>query len=174
LLENPAYREQFIGRCADLLNSTLNSSNVIARVDEYASLLEPEMTRETSRWIKDNAHPGQWNENVESMRAFARRCPDQLRQFVVDQFSLTGLGTLRISISGPAEARIGVNSIRPSNFPWEGVYFQGTPVRLEALPAVGQSFLHWQLPGGGVDTNPVLTWTLQPGVTEIMALFAGP
>ena len=50
MLESDVFRERFVQRCADLLNSLFRSDRVVARIDEMAAVIRPEMGRHLARW----------------------------------------------------------------------------------------------------------------------------
>ena len=55
----------------------------------------------------------------------------------------------------PANAgKIKISTVSPDTYPVSWVYFDGLPVRIEAIPNPGYRFLHWE-------PNPLITDTLQ-------------
>ncbi len=38
---------------------------------------------------------------------------------------------------------IHISTITPDTYPWQGVYFNGIPVKIEAVANEGYNFLHW-------------------------------
>lgn len=143
LLENEEYRDYFINRFADLLNTTLHPQHVIAKIDSLASIIEPDIPLEMARWSSEwGGSVGEWKTNVEKLRDFARQRPDYVRQQIIDKFGL--MGTALLTIEPPAgEGTVRVNTILPRNYPWQGTYFQGVPVKLQAEPAPGYKFAGW-------------------------------
>lgn len=49
-MKNPEFRDKFLRRVAELKNGVLSDENVLARIDAYEALLEPEIARERARW----------------------------------------------------------------------------------------------------------------------------
>ncbi len=49
-MENKEFRQKFLARLSELLETTLSDENVLARIDYYTELLEPEVERERERW----------------------------------------------------------------------------------------------------------------------------
>jgi len=146
LLENREYRGYFINRFADLLNTTFNPENVIAKIDALASIIEPDIPLEIARWSGEwGGSFEEWLANVEKLRDFARRRPHYLRQYIVDAFGLIGIASLTIEPPS-GEGSVKVNTIMPTSYPWHGTYFQGIPVTLQAQPAPGYEFAGWSDP----------------------------
>lgn len=79
LLQNDAFRTQFLQRADELLNTVLAPEAVIGQIDMLAAAIEPGIGFENGRW--DDASPNaEWAANVEQLRDFARRRPDIMRQ----------------------------------------------------------------------------------------------
>jgi hypothetical protein len=151
LLGNPGFRERFLSRTADLLNTTLTPPFVIALIDDLAAGIESDIVYETSRWsVSSN-----WAANVEELRDFARRRPDFVRQHMVESFDLAGTATL--TFEPPAGGGyVAVNGSLLDDLPWRGIYFQGIPVQIAAVPAPGYRFTGWE--DADLPRTPVVTW----------------
>ena len=70
LFKNQQFRSAFVAKLGEMVKSTWNEENVIARINEYHDLLAPEMARNASRW---GFTMDSWEKEVELMRSFARR-----------------------------------------------------------------------------------------------------
>ena len=160
LLENPTFAERFFSRTADLLNTTLASTSVIAHIDALAAELEPDITYETVRWSSSV----DWRSNIEDLRDFARRRPDFVRQHMVERFNLKGTAQLILAPPTSGSGTVAVNDILIQSLPWQGVYFQGTPVQVTAAPTPGYRFAGWDPP----DLPQTPTITLIPGITQTL------
>lgn len=67
LMRNPDFREKFLSRLGELLETTLSNENVIATIDSYEELLAPEVARERGRW---NGSYAGWQRDVQRLRSF--------------------------------------------------------------------------------------------------------
>jgi hypothetical protein len=154
LLGNSGFRERFLSRAADLLNTTLAPSSVVDRIDALAAALEPDVVYEASRWsVSSN-----WAANVEELRAFARRRPDFVRQHMVESFDLTGTAALTFEPPAGGGGHVAVNGFLLDDLPWQGVYFQGIPIQIVAMPAPGNRFAGWE--GADLPQTASIAWTV--------------
>lgn len=146
LLQNPQFKNQFLARLADLLNTAFTSENMLAEIDQLAGALEADISYETRRWPGS----GDWGASVEDMREFARQRPDILRSQTIETFDLPGTAMLTINRPDGAHGTITINDnapLRSEDLPWQGVYFQGTDNQLTAVPDPGYRFAGWGSPG---------------------------
>lgn len=66
LLRNKAYKEAFINRYAELLNTTFLPSNLTAILDDMAAQIEPEVANNAERWGKPSY--SEWKNEVAYLR----------------------------------------------------------------------------------------------------------
>ena len=154
LLENRVFRDRFVSRVADLLNTTLAPASVIAHIDTLAGALEPDVSYELARW----SCLANWGSNVEGLRDFARRRPDYVREQTVQAFQLSGIAQLTFGAPAGGQGHVAINGTLVRDLPWQGTYFRGVPVRVTAVPAPGYRFAGWDLPE--VPQTPVITLTI--------------
>lgn len=50
LLENNEFKEEFISRFADLMNSYFHSNRVVSKINSMKTVLEPELPEHIFRW----------------------------------------------------------------------------------------------------------------------------
>lgn len=67
LIRNPEFRQRFLERLSYHMEHTLSNENVLATIDYYQQLLEPEVARERARW---GGTVGGWNWQVNRLRNF--------------------------------------------------------------------------------------------------------
>ncbi len=176
LLNHQAFRQEFLARLADAMNSVFHPSRLIARVDALAAELEPEIARHLDRWRPEATFywpvPPDleaWRQEVEKLRVFVRERPAAMRRQVIEHFGLAGEAQVRVRVSDPALGRVRVNSLRlpAGTAEWTGAYFRGVPVELEALPAAGVEFAGWdEWPGA-----PALVRLVPEGDLAVTARF---
>lgn len=140
MLVNEAFRNRFINRIADMLNTVLLPQNVIRLIDEIQSVIKNEKERDYNRW-KNLVHFVEPGSQIAFLKEFAEKRPDYLRKEIAEHFELPGTSSLTLNVSG--NGIIMVNTIRADAFPWTGIYFQNIPVTLTAVPLPGHRFIGW-------------------------------
>lgn len=161
LLQNTEFRNQFINCFADQLNTSFIPERVLEVINDFETILSPEMLEHTDRWqyIKNTAT---WSKNVQVIKNYARNRPSKIINFIVDKFSTNGVtGTANITLNtDPEKGYIKINTIDiksttpgvkdPGN--WTGVYFTGIPVAITPIAEEGYVFDHWEGITGEGDT----------------------
>jgi len=160
LLKNEAFRNVFINRQADFLNTIFRPDVVTATIVAMRDTLEPLMAEHIARWGYPRSMDA-WKAHIRDVMVdFAEKRPAYLRQHYVEYFGLPGVAEIRLHMPRNYSGSIRVNSIvvdaeapgvfhTSRLFPWRGIYFQGVPVEIEALPAPGLTFSRWEgLPPG--------------------------
>ncbi len=140
LLANPQFRNLFISRTADLLNTTLDTPNVLANIEKIVAELEPDIAYEQQRWDID----AEWDDIVTHMRNFAEQRPDIMREQTVESLELAGTATVSFAQADGEPGWIMVNDGQLHSLPWQGIYFQDSLVRLQAIPEPGYAFSGWE------------------------------
>ena len=145
LLENEDFRKEFVTRLAGHLNTTFSTDSVIAAIDYLHNEIAHGMEEHTQRWFWPTTVAA-WNREAESAREFARNRPDAFREHAVDFFSLDGTANLSVSVNDPegGQVEVGHLTLEGSENPWTGIYFQGVPLPIRAVPAPGYSFAGWE------------------------------
>lgn len=67
MLQHPDFRAKVLQRFAELNRTTLSNEHVLALIDQFQALLEPEAARDRERWALDL---GSWYSRVDELRAF--------------------------------------------------------------------------------------------------------
>lgn len=177
LLKNGEFRNRFINRFADRLNSSFHADRVLERIDSIQQEIAPEIERHTSIWGQTKiagesivSSPAEWNVNVDRLRAFARERPEFVRQHITDFFRLGGKANVQLSNQNPEGGKLLINEMDlPQNdVPWTGVYFEGVPITVTAVPKEGFLFSGWsELNGSASSVTLNLT-----GNVSLSAAFA--
>ncbi len=155
MLKNDDFKRDFVSRFADLLNSAYLPGRVGELITAYQQEIEAEMGEHIMRWSVPSSVGG-WNNLVNDMRNFANERPRRQWDHLMDFFSLPDTGYVRVDVSDPAQGYIRLNSLDINEktpgigkevYPWSGTYFEGVPVRLEAVPYGDFTFSHWEVNG---------------------------
>jgi hypothetical protein len=176
LLNNTGFRDKFITRYADLLNTTFSANHLIHVIDSIGNLLAPEMEEHINRWRRP-VTVEEWNHNVQVLRDFATQRPDYQFDHLKQKFGLSNPVNLTLNLSHDTHGYIRTNTvdIKPSTmgvpatpYPWTGQYFPGIPLELEAHPMPGYMFSHWS--GASSASTSKITLILT-GNTQLTAHF---
>ena len=173
-LDNASFRNAFINRFADQMNTTYMPERIVSFIDEKERSLAPEMEEFFERWGgKKEGLQEKWQAEIADMRAFAENRPAYIRQFIIDQFNLNGSAELIVHID-EGKGSVIVNSLEIGNsagdaalFTWRGNYFDGVPITITAVPQAGYRFSHWE---GSDENEPFLTLNLGAGL-ELTPVF---
>jgi hypothetical protein len=177
LLENPDFKNKFITRFADVLNSTYHPTRVTAKVQQLRDEIAPEMAEQIVRW-KAPFEMAEWNYFVGKRFTFATERPAYQRDHIRAQFGITNNINVTVSVSNPTHGFIKVNTIEisdvtvgiPANpYPWTGVYFSGIPVKLKAIAKPGYMFSHWTGASTATTDEITITSNLAFSVTAVFA-----
>lgn len=143
LLQNKGFRDAFVSRFADRMNSTFDSTYVINRIDKMANNIKPALPRHWERW---NLTEKRWQKEVDRMKEFARKRAGFMRQFLREMFPNIGQNVhLHIGVQGKGEVKL--NKVISIKDTFHGIYFQNLPVEVFARPSFGTQFSHWKLDG---------------------------
>lgn len=166
LLVNSQFKVDFINRYADLLNSNFLSKQLIASINKTSANYTSEIQQHVERWrypsvandllSRSAEAPStiKWNTIVSDLLNFANQRADKTRKQFMTYFSLTDTVKVTLNVNDTAMGKIKINSlyidkylIRNTNlvYPWTGVYFDGNPIKLEAIAYPGYKFSHWNL-----------------------------
>lgn len=165
LLENPKFRSQFLNRFADHLNVSLQPERVLTRIEEFYRQYQPEMPRHTERW---GQNLGRWEKEVEALRTFARKRPAFMWRHLGETFEPGSPVALELAVSKGGE--IVVNRHLQVHNVFQGWYFASIPVDVEAIPAYGYRFSHWEGTTAG-QHNPSMKISLARGAVRLQAVF---
>ncbi len=146
LLENTSYRDHFVNRFADLLNSTFLPERVNKEIDLKRDAISYEMTNHLQRW-KAGSQSG-WVSRVQQMKTFANARPGYVFTHITQKFGIQTAQMVTVNTDSVA-GTIQLNTLKLNKFPWKGKYFPNVPITLTAIPNAGYRFLKWE----GVTTN---------------------
>lgn len=154
LLENEDFRNGFVNRFGDLLNSIFRTGYMTAFLDELKKETEPEMSRHISRWNYPATDMDEWGSNIARMIRFAERRPEYQVNHILDYFGLDGTFSLTLDVNDPDAGTVLVNRLlleaggllpetEGNIFPWNGSYFKGIPLPVKAIAGPGHEFIRW-------------------------------
>lgn len=163
LLTNGEYREKFVGRFCDLLNSHFRPRRIEAYLDRWIGEVRSVLRRDWERW---EGGPASFWGDVDTIRGFLRERPRWILKHFRERFELGPLRSIEVDSSGPGRVRVGGLTDVPT--PWRGEYFDGLVLEIEAVPEPGARFVGWEPEHYG--TNPAQQVTVTPDL-HLRAVF---
>ena len=139
LLANSQFKRDFINRFADRFNVEFSPAVVTAYIDSLANDISDEIVYHNRKWKAI----GNWKENVNAMKTFARNRPQYMRDYIRSRFSVGNDVSLTVNVSDSNAGYVQLNSLIIDEFPWKGTYFAWNPIVLRAIPAQGYRFVRW-------------------------------
>ena len=130
-------------------------------------MLVPEINRHSNKWSIPNA--SFWNVNIEELKYFAQNRPAYMRGFIQDVFTLNQQHNLQVSTLPSKSGIIKLNSLQITDSNWNGIYFEGVPVKLRAIPLAGYKFHSWVIEEQTI-TSPEIEINLEE-YTAVRAIF---
>jgi hypothetical protein len=164
LLQNPAFRDEFIQRSAACLNTFFQPALTLAATDSLKTLLQFQMPRHIGRW-QTPPSVQQWQANVGLIKTFLEKRPAYYRQHLKELFGKTDSVLLSMQIIG--QGKVVLSGVAFSEH-MQGHFFKNTQIRLQAQAAPGYRFVAWQ---GLGSSDPDFHMT-PLGDTAFAAIFA--
>ena len=161
LWSNMDFRNYFVSRYANLLNTTFRPERLARIVNEAASAIAPEVERHFRRWGRATTK-AQWQMAVNTVLVQYTATRHAVSwTHLNDSFALGGTGTLTVRNADAAGTGGGftVNGIAietatdgvTNRAAWTGTFFRSLPVPIQAVPDAGYVFDGWV---GTAVTNP--------------------
>ncbi len=156
LLKNEQFRNDFITRYLDQLNTAFHPERLTREVLRVAGVIEPEMGEHLERWFSGRNwhHFDRWKDLINNrLLPFAEQRPEYAREHLKEFFNLGHRYRLTVDVSDPAAGFVQVNTVNITNhtpgvedvqWPWMGIYYEDVPVLLAAHPMPGYRFSHWE------------------------------
>lgn len=168
LLNNDDFKDQFINRFADMLNSTFVVERIIDVIDDMAAVIADDIAEHIDRWgtVPSLHH---WRSQIEGIKSYVHERPEHQIKHMKDYFSLSGTYELTVRQSlTQGSVRVNTIDIVPHTpgitnaAQWRGTYFNDVPLELTAMPQEGYRFKHWKGLDGLVDDATLSTVSIVP------------
>jgi len=142
MLKNTEFRNAFINRYADFLNTRFTTNRAFAVLADIEAEMLPEMKRHMGRW---NQRFYKWEDQLDTIRTFFQLRPGRARQHIRSEFNLPIAYKLNLDVYPTGGGRMKLTAIEVTDA-FEGTYFPTVPVQIEAIPAQGYMFDSWSDP----------------------------
>ncbi|GGN01617.1 hypothetical protein GCM10010967_40070 [Dyadobacter beijingensis] len=181
LLPNTTFRNKFINRYADLINTHFQPQRLLDQINVCKNLIYNEMSENIKRWNRPSSF-ATWESNVNLMVNFANNRPGVARSHIQSQFNLSqGTRQITVNVSNAAHGYVRVNTIdiipttlgvSANPYPWVGTYYKDVNITLTAVPKPGFKFLQWEnLSNGAVLNTPTIEFA-PSSLSNYRAVFA--
>ncbi len=168
---NLLFKTYFVNRYADLINTTLSLNNYRANYAYIKNKLDYDMPKEITRWGNYASMQG-WYDGINYIDTFVRKRTVSARNQIQTDFSLNNQVNLTLNVNPVGAGVVKLNTIIPTSFPWKGVYFDGVPITVTAVPNPGFTF-DSMVVNGSVNTNKSLTKNLTQKSNTITFYYNG-
>jgi hypothetical protein len=152
LIENLEFRNKFVNRYADEMNTRFLPSDVVQHFNDIYEVILDEVPDHIERW---NSEDDPYN-YVELMINFAVNRPEYAKQHILSELDLPNYHKVSLENSTPNFGFVRVNNNLKIQEPvWNGDYFEEVPITLKAVPEFGYAFSHWS--GANNSTDEEIT-----------------
>ncbi len=140
MLHSHEFRNSFINRFADLLNTVLSPAEVQQTLTAIIKRIESEMPRNLQRWYRSVA---EIPKRIAWMEAFIKARAPIVRRHILEEFDLADTNRISFDVNIHQSGRLRISTLEIEDFPWRGIYFKGVPIAVEAIPNPGFVFSGW-------------------------------
>ena len=173
LLDNADFRQAFVVRFCDQLNTAYSRAHVTNRWAQWVALVAPEMDEHAARWRQ----PTNWSSECDRIRAYGEQRTEAVWGHVRNYFGLAAPVDLTLAVTNAAAGFVRLNALDLdagtagfAGYPWTGAYFTNYPVALAAQARPGFQFVEWRRDGAPFDTNAIIEVALA-GAVQYEAVF---
>lgn len=174
-IQNETYKNYFINRFADLMNSSYLTDTLLAAEQAMYDKMAPEMPNEYARWGDPFNIEGQMDEFTDRHETFRDQLAcrsDNVREDIIEEFDLVKEVEIQLDVYPASSGHIQINTIEPPYYPWTGIYFDGVPIQITAVADSGYVFQYWMPNPLIIDTlSPEQTISVDVDLTDFTAVF---
>lgn len=148
-ITNPRFHDHFINRFADVMNSAYLNDRILGIAQEAYDLTRPEMGLQFQRWSSSDTTVAlaTYEANHEAFLSDLEQRTPVMRDHIQEFFSLPRQLDVTLDVEPAGTGSIRISTLHPDTYPWQGVYFDGVPVKIEAVANEGYFFSHWTANG---------------------------
>lgn len=152
-IQNDEFKNYFINRYADIMNTAYLPDHLVDTEQGIFDQVYPEMDNQFAKWGNPWDVPAQmtdfYNRHIELQNELMCR-GDQVRDDIQNGFALPQQVDVTLDVFPANAGKIHISTITPEVYPWNGIYFDGVPIQVEAIHNWGWLFSHW-------GTDPLIT-----------------
>ena len=158
-LQNNRFKNYFINRFADQMNTVYLPSRLLELENDMFNRTVSEMANEYERWGDPNNVQAQVDAFYQYHLIFSEDLlcrPENMRNHIQSSFSLPQQVSVNLDVYPANAGKINISTITPNSYPWNGIYFDGVPIKIEAEAMPGYQFSHWEANGLISDTTSAI------------------
>ncbi len=145
-IQNDEFKNYFINRYADIMNTAYLPDHLVETEQGIFDQVYPEMDNQYAKWGDPFNVPGQmtdfYNRHIQFQNELMCR-GDQVRDDIQNGFGLPQQVDVTLNVFPANAGKIQISTITPETYPWNGIYFDGVPIQVEAIHNWGWLFSHW-------------------------------
>ncbi|MBN1481310.1 CotH kinase family protein [candidate division KSB1 bacterium] len=150
LLANDKFKDRFINRFVEYINTEFEPNKVAALLDSLQNAIAGEMPNHIERW-RDFCGNGvcgipsmiAWQEVVDEMRNIVHTRPATVREQLIDLFDLNEMVQLDVQVQPQGYGYVHLGQQTTITDSYSGQFFQDMTVLLQAQPYEGYGFVGW-------------------------------
>jgi len=140
LLKNPSYQEYFLNRFNDHMNTRFEPDHMVETLYDLVAMYKEEMPRHIDRWSLSKSR---YKRHLLRIENFAKNRPAYMRKFLEKRFE-TGERVWLSIVESQGGTVVLNDHVELKTKSFEGYYYQNVPITLNAKPAFGYRFSHWE------------------------------
>jgi len=165
LLTNLNYKNYFINRFADLMNTSFLPERLTGIINEMKNEIESEIVEHGKRWGSFSSLV-EWQSHIDVMLEFSNQRTVHQRNHILEKFDISSTVGVTLLVSDDSHGYIKINTIdiHPDTpgvaefpYPWTGIYFRGIPISVKAIAKPGFVFSHWSGASVSPETDIMIT-----------------
>ena len=174
LIQNPEFKNYYINRYADLMNTVFQEKQYKPIVLSMHNELLADYPRSLLRW-RGNANMSTYIVTYNNILALFANRNRVVRGQIVNHFNLAGSVNVSLDVFPEGAGYIKISTIVPEELPWQGVYFNGNPVKITAVANPGYTFQAWDA-NATIPTNSLTNASVKYNISSndlFRAVFTG-
>ena len=153
LLKEEEYKNYFINRFADLINTTFESGSNINEFKDLKEKYRSEIPRHTQKWGSASGVDSysEWLANTNEIENYFSIHAQDTKDLFIKDFGLSGSSKIHVTPNPKSGGYVKINTVNTKDdIRIESLeYFNDVPILVEAVPYFGYKFVGWTEPDLG-------------------------
>jgi len=150
LMENSEFKNKFITRTLDLLNTIYLPSYTNPIFQSLANNINTDIQKQFDKW---GSNQTLWEADIDYAKYYLTECPHFLRQHIAQYFGFNDdLSDITVNVSNTDQGMVKINTILIDKstpgidnlpYPWTGSYYVDQSITVKAIAKQGYRFIKW-------------------------------